>query len=375
MNILKVNENLIFNLILLVFLLFGGISGQNLWFCWTSTFLLSVLVLFTYFDKGKLTFPRTFSLYIVFLGFFLISLFWTKDMLVSIKHFLNFISGGLIWLLIHNLKDKGLKPNLPFLTIALGIIFGLWFFYTRAFGIYVVESYNLVNYSVQNFTHHHVGDLWSVVAAVTGFSILKSRGKNIYLWLIAIFGLVLLALSFSRSAYVALASGGAYFLYKNSNYLKKNIFPILVFTLIIGLFFAATSQKSLIGHRLFYVQAVSGIFKNPFGVGMGNFSTISLDSTNHLFGIDAYAGVADNIFLEIFVGMGVFGLTFIYWFAETCREIFGKKGNFKELTSLIFVVLAVNFQFNYIYFIPTMLWLWFICIAVAVAKKNKRSNI
>lgn len=346
--------------------------GHNIWFLWAVNFLLALSVLFYYFKFGYVKLPKTFKFYLIFLLFFLITLFWSRDPINSIRYFFMFLSGGLMWILIFNFGyKKDLEQDFGRVVILLGIAFGIWFMYKKILGIYDVEGYNLISYSVDSLDHHHFGDLMSVVMGVIAFKLLKNI-KSWFFWFLAFFGVYFLLVTYSRSSYVSIGVGMLYLLSETKSNIKRNLVPLLVFICMIFMTLVISSNKSLIAHRLFYVQGISGVYRNPFGVGVGNFSEISLDPKNHLFGIDSYTGVADNIFLEMLTGMGIFGLSFIYWFFSFFKEIFGKKSGKVNLAKLIFVILTANFLFNYIYFIPTMLWIWFFCIGLLSTGYKKK---
>jgi O-antigen ligase len=112
-----------------------------------------------------------------------------------------------------------------------------------------------------------------------------------------------------------------------------------------------------------------GFVHNPFGIGVGNFTTISGSSTtNQLLNMRGFSGLTHNIALEFLVGMGVLGLTFVAWLAQVLKSVWKNKEQKNLLFQAIFITLGVNFLFDYTYTIPAMLWLWFMTLGLGQAR-------
>jgi hypothetical protein len=79
-------------------------------------------------------------------------------------------------------------------------------------------------------------------------------------------------------------------------------------------------------------------------------------------GISGITAVSDNLILEMLLGMGVFGILFAYWFFRIINDLFFTVNQYESVARIAFLVLSINFMFNYAYFIPTFLWIWFICL-------------
>jgi len=340
------------------------------------TFLLLIL---NYIWKGSLKFPPRFGLYTLFLIFSAISIFWSIDRQMSYEVILLFISGGLFWLLFYNAADAkaaSLFSNLfdwfEKFVIYSGIVFGIFYLYARL-SSNLISPFGLSLYLQEVANHNHLGDLQAVVLIVVIPHIIQKTKKKLVWWLMAGWSLAFLIISQSRSAYLSLAIG-ALFLASKYGWLKKykKYFDLLTI-ITLGLFLIAGSQKTLLFSRDYYFQAASGIIDNPFGVGLGNFSEISYDPKYHIFGMDSYAKFVHNIVLEIFVGIGIFGVVFLYWLIKAILDILKVKNPQGKIAASVFLALTVNFFFDYTYFVPTLLWLWFASLGLSQAlNKLKR---
>jgi len=140
----------------------------------------------------------------------------------------------------------------------------------------------------------------------------------------------------------------------------------------VALFVFAGAQKITLLSRPYFVQGIVGFIRNPQGVGMGNFGSISSDPANHLLGMSDLSSVAHNIILEILTGMGVFGFAFLAWLAVVLKGIWRNNKKNDIVFQAIFISLGVNFLFNTTYCIPAMLWLWFATLGLAQSKKEKK---
>ena len=356
---------------ILVFLLIaGGFFRGHLYFEWFVSFILTFLVFVFALKLGKIDIPIHMHFFGIFMGIFLIGMFWSKNLYVSLRYFLYFYSGGLLWLIIHNLrKFLNIPVDIKKTLISVGLVFGVLFLVGFWRGTVGVGSYSLVNYSVLARNHHHIGDFWAVVLAVLFSEIVtgigeKSRWGLFWKLLLAVLGIIFLVLSFSRSAYLSLIITLFYLIYTSGKVVVTKYKPILFFVLALltFLFIYSTAGKSLILHRAFYLQAIAGIVSNPLGIGVGNFSFISMDPSYQFLGISGITAVSDNLILEMLLGMGVFGILFAYWFFRIINDLFFTVNKYESVARIAFLVLSINFMFNYAYFIPTFLWIWFICL-------------
>ena len=327
-------------------------------------FGILLLVLSIVWQK-KIKFPPGSLSYIIFLALMLLSITWSKDRQASFEYLVLFSGGGLFWVSFYNLK-KELEGGFAKLIIILGLIFGMMFIASSLLGINSINAKSLYLQASIYKNHNHLGDLWALVLVVIAYSLIKTQ-KRLY-WLIASVGVYFLVVSLSRAAYVALAAGLIYLFTKQSwsaRYKKALKLFALVFVV---LFVFAGAQKITLFSRPYFVQGIVGFVRSPLGVGMGNFSIISSDQANHLFGMDAFSSIAHNIILEILTGMGVFGFVFLVWLAIILKNVWHNNKKNDIIYQTLFVVLGVNFLFDTTYFIPTMLWLWFASLGLSLSK-------
>ncbi len=353
-------------------LLLGGIFGQNLWFIWISTVILAFFVLLLAKKPNNFDLPKTFKTYFLFLIIFLASLFWSKDFLISLRTFMLFLSGGFIYLIFFNLIPKKKGEFFYLLVFSLGLFFGsVLIFKQLNHSLQVDTGGGLMGLAGGYKNHHHIGDLWSVILLMAVYKIFNGAKNKALFWILAFIpGVYFLEFSRSRSGLFSLLAGLIYLFSSQAAGKKQKVLTYLLLTVILILFLLFASEKSLLFSRIYYIESIIGFFKFPLGVGVGNFGFIS-NVVGSWFSIaSAYSSVTHNIILEFLTGMGVFAVTFIYWLWKEVKFIFfGSVGGPISVYSLVFVILLVNFLFDYTYFIPTFLWMFFISLGF-VHKKN-----
>jgi len=357
---------------LLVLFIYGGL-GTRLIAVNTVGLIFSVLLVSILFlRKRKINLPGGTAIYVVFLFFFGLSILWSRRPHNTVEELLPFISGGLLWLFFYN-QRKGTERYLSKIILVLGIAFGIMFFYNYLRGVEIAYPRSLHFPYTVNLKHYNIGDFWSIVLIICISGLIQKRQRYLYL-IFGLFGILILALSLSRSAYLSLYVGGLFLMFfqKNANRYKK---LLIIFSLaLVGFFVFAGLQKPILYTRQYYFQGILGLINKPFGVGAGNFDLISMDESNHIFGFTHFSRYAHNIFLEIFSGMGVLGLSFIAWFMIVLSNLL-KNPKSRLLYKAIFIALTANFFFHSTYLIPTMLWLWFISLGLAQEKSSKVAEI
>lgn len=314
--------------------------------------------------------PPTSFHFLIFLSLFAISFIWSKNVQESFVQFSFYIFGYIFWFVGYNLKNKLKKFDV--LVIILGVIFGLLAI-LNLFGnrINDVNSLSLIKYAVAPLHHHHIGDYWAVILIILALKFVSSKKRA--LLFIIFFGLYLLMLSLSRSAYVALALGSMFCMFK----LKNFRIPIFVFLMIISLalfLYAGTKKSTISAHQGYLVQGIIGTLRNPLGIGVGNFKYLSKDPQNNLAGITGGSSAAHNIVLEMFAGMGFLGISFLVWLIKTLKSLIRSRLEQKLIHQAAFITLTVNFMFDYTYQIPTLLWLWFAFLGLSQSKENRKNK-
>lgn len=353
-------------IVLGVFLFLAGL-GIELLFVKICGLLIAVLLLgLAQIWKRKLKLPPGIVLYILFLLAFEASLIWSRNRGVTADHLISFIAGGLFWIAFYNLRDE-LGSRLDKVIIALGIAFGGMFIASHYFGETPIRPWSLYLPYTGYFNHNNIGDFWALVLVIVSFYLIK-KPKSFLYWGLVPLGFYFLAMSQSRSAYIALLVGIVY-LFKSQGWITKykKIFTVLVFS-VLALFLFIGSQKSILLSRQYYLQGLMGLIHNPFGVGMGNFDIISLDPANHLWGLSGYSSVAHNLILEVTAGMGLLGIFFVIWWIRRLVELWNRKDKKNLIYRTAFFTLTANLFFHSTYFVPTMLWLWFITLGLSQSK-------
>ena len=328
-----------------------------------------VLLAFVAYKKTKIIIPKGFLIYGLFIFLFALSLFWSLNWPSSLGHLVLYVSGGVFWVAFFNLKGKS-KNAIENIVVILGILFGtfaLAYKYLN-FAPFGRAPFSLVYPAIAN--HHHIGDIWAIVTVIVIHKVFV-RKKYLY-FLLFIPGVFFLILSLSKSAYLALATG-AYFIFYYKGWIQKynKILAILLF-IIVALFLFAGAQKTTLFSRPYFYQALAGLIKHPLGVGYGNFESVSTEC----FGcfddkLLSFSSVTHNIILEVLVGMGILGLSFVYWLYLVSRDLLESLKENNLAVSASFFALLTNFFFDFTYFIPTMLWIFFIFLGLAQEKHEQ----
>ena len=360
-----------FFIIIFAFLLFMGGFGTNIIF-WNSVGSLFGIILLIYLvlKQGPLKIPPHFYLFITFLALFVLSLIWSIDFTESFKFLLLFVGGCTFWLAFYNLKHK-IENKFELMILFLGIAFGGLAFAGILFQWPQMEGLSLIFNPSLAHTHHHIGDFWAVVTVVAVYKLFKSP-RNYLLWLFIPVALFLFAISLSRAAYLSLFAGVLFLAYKEGilkNIGKYKFISIIFAVSLLSLFFLVATQKSILFSRPYFIQTFLGLIKNPFGIGVGNFVYTSYANKDFISGLNSFSFYAHNIFLEVISGMGILGLSFIFWFIKVFTKVMNSS-NSRIIFTAIFLVLTVNFMFDITYFNPTMMWLWFISLGLAQNKVN-----
>lgn len=322
-----------------------------------------VFLFATFIIEGKLKSPPGLSVYSVFILLFAVSILWSVDRVKTLEVLSLFLSGGIFWMVFYNLNLEESFLSVEKILLGLGVIFGALFVYYNFFVNAEVRWRSLFLPYSSGPNHNNIGDFWAVVFLVVSYALLKNYEKVIY-WILLAVGVYFLVASQSRSALVALFVG---FTYLTKDKLEKKKYRHLVgplVVIVVGLFLYLGLGKTTIFTRPYYFQAIAGLFRNPFGVGIGNFFEISKDEAYHLLGFSGQSVVVHNIVLEVLAGMGVFGLTFGYWFFEKISEVWNKRGKTSLLYGACFLALASNFFLHSSYFNPTMFWFWFVFLGL-----------
>lgn len=360
----------IISLLIGVILFIGGL-GQKVDIAFALGGLVSVILLsFVIYKKGKLRLPKGFLIYNLFLIFFGLSLIWSLDWQKSLGYLVLYVSGGLFWVAFFNLKGES-KNFIENIIIILGILFGIFTLGYKYldFAPFGRTPFSLVYPAIAN--HHHIGDFWAIATVIV---IHKVFVKKKYLYsLLFIPGSAFLVLSLSKSAYLALAVG-AYFIFYYKGWIQNYKKVLVVFILLTtALFLFAGAQKTTLFSRPYFFQAIAGLVNYLFGVGYGNFERISSECfgcfNDRLMG---FSTVTHNLVLEVLAGMGILGLSFVYWLYLVFKDLLEKTEENSLIITASFFTLFTNFFFDYTYFIPTMFWLFFILLGIA--QNTEESN-
>jgi len=228
--------------------------------------------------------------------------------------------------------------------------------------------------------HNHLGDLIGLMGIMSPFIFSSKYVKKVLLYLFV----PILILSFSKSALLSLAATFcvAFFIEVDTTKKQRMLFDIFrslyVIIPVIMVYSSEFSKsriiepiqkyasyafqitpKPLLSMRDVYFSQVIPFFTRMipeqigFGLGLGNFSYLS---SSVVTDINNKVGSAHNFFLNLFVEGGTLSLLWMVIFFVLV--IFGGMKK-KLITVLPVVYILINFQTDYTYQIPLMLFLLF----------------
>ncbi len=336
---------------------------------WLTYGLVGMMVLFwmMIWKRGNIRSNQLFG-YLVVVVLMGIMLLWCENKELVYKNLVMFLIGG-GWMYLGYVvdgKEKEVGKKLAWVITVLGLGWMVIFLWNEFFVEGVrIGSRGLVWWGTYTKDHHHLGDWWALVV-LSQLWILKSakKVKNRYINLFLILvGIVWIYFSRSRSAIVSVI-GGAMFLF-GGKLGKEKIYKWVVGLLVLAFMFLGLSKPTFL-NRQYWLQGVVGWWRNPFGVGMGNFGRVSADVRNHVFGLSEYSSVAHNVFLEFLVGMGVFGLFFWWWAVKNVMEPFIMGKVKSSLISGLVLALGINFLFDMTYLVASMWWLFLFLLGLMI---------
>ncbi len=353
--------------IITAFLIIGGLGISTELINSLAAIFSVVLLLFLVIKKGELQLPKYFSLFIIFLLFFGLSLIWSVDFARSLSFFALFIAGAIFWLLFYNHK-LNFSNWFEKIIIVLGLIFGILFFFKGIYKGGLIQDFSLFFYFSINRAHNHIGDLWALISLIVFYRLTSNQRKFLY-WLLLPICIYFLFISMSRSAYIALSAGIIFVTFKRGLFRKYKLVFFIFISVILSLFFYIATKKSLLFSRPYIVQSLVAMKNYPLGVGVGNFGFISKDSKNHILGLSGYSRYTFSLPFEMAAGLGILSIVFLYFLVRVTYDLVVSGNEDTLLYRAIFLCLTVNFLFDYTYFIPTMLWLWFLSLGLVQSAK------
>ncbi|MFZ5932516.1 MAG: O-antigen ligase family protein [Patescibacteria group bacterium] len=340
-------------------LLFGGLGFERNLIELIGLIIAIISVFFVFLKNKKISFPYGFSYFLVFFLLSFLSQVWSRAPQKGLEFLTLFASGGLFWVFFSNLEvDKRFKELFGWSLTILGLTFGLVYLFSLLLNEGLRWSFSLAIPYTQ--THHHLGDYW-VLPLLFLLTKIRKEGKPLHLLLIFL-GVLILAFSLSRSSYVSLILGSLVVFHKKiSSQVKLLLKRVVVFSIVV--FLVASLFKTTLYSRIYFLQGLLGITQYPWGVGFGNFLIISREFVKTFSSQAIFSSLAHNIFLEVFVGMGILGVSFLSWFYLVSKKILENLSSEALFTGMFFA-LSANFFFDTTYMIPTMFWLWFMTLGL-----------
>ena len=341
-------------------LFFGGLGAERTLVLVSGFFIGITSVLYIYLKNRRIILPYGFVYFAAFLLLAVLSQIWSRIPQNGVEYLILFAAGGLFWLFFYNLKPaRNFTEIFGWSLTILGIVFAFIYLISLLLNEKLTWSFSLSAPYTHN--HHHLGDYWVLPLLFLLTKIVKE--KKLMYFLLILLGISILAFSLSRSSYVSLALGAFIIFYKEvSPRIKSALKRVVIFSAII--FLLTSLFKTTLYSRIYFLQGFLGIIKHPLGVGLGNFSIVSKEFVRTFSSQFIFSSLAHNIFLEVLVGIGILGATFLYWYYRVSKNLL-KNTSQKALYAGIFFALSANFFFDTTYVIPTMLWSWFMALGLA----------
>lgn len=347
----------VFYLIFFLLFLWGGLSKTPLLVEVEGTFFSLFLLLIAYIENKKIVFPKgaLFLLAFCLIQIPFLILFKGES---SINFFFLFLSGTFFLIASYNLH-KYFQGLFEHFLLTLGLLFGAIYLISRFVYDPALFMKAQLFLTTPQYLHVHLGDLFAVIFTVALYRFLRQK-QYIYLILLSV-STYFLVMSFSRSALVSVAVGLFYLFSFGGGFSQYKKLASFFFISVAALFLLEGVFKPILLHRTYYFQAIYAFITHPWGMGMGNFNTLSdfglWGSTNSIY--------THSLPLEVLVGVGIWGIPFFIWIYKVVKSTFGIGDEKSLVYRLAVVVLAVNFTFDTTYTIPVMFWLLFLNLGLA----------
>lgn len=378
-----VSSRMIFFLIATVVLfLFSGLGAiPFIWLSILTTLLSTSFIIYSYVRnkglQGNMYLMLSFFILLLFL--FISTFFFSLDRTTSIEKLMVWLSCYGIFIASSQIQIK--DRFIFFIPFVLGVIFSLLLiahFFGFTMPILSSKAYQMVLPTVGN--HNHLGDIIGLIIALSTTFFLSGYTHLMVLYLF----FPLLVLSFSKSAFLSLFITLICGLHiqKQKEYKHKiffEIFRFIYFTIPIILIYSLefsenaiigpiqkfitltfqVSPKPIFSSRDLYIEQVFQFITRSspeqvgFGIGLGNFAYAS---SSTIMDMGQKIGSAHNIVLNLLVEGGIFSILWFLFFI-IILILFGLKNRLLAVLPLIYIM--INFQTDYTYQIPLMLFLLF----------------
>lgn len=348
--------------------LVGGIAPDKDFVVVAGAVMGGWWLLWAFMVKRTVLFPRYFGWFCGLVVVAALSIIWSSERVMTLRHVVLLASGALWWVGMRTFSSvKGVELVVKRSVLIAGVVFtGLWILHTIGVTTWTYKASSLVAEASTYKNHNHLGDWWMVILVMSG-------GMQ---WIFP--GIVMLWASRSRSADLGVMAGWGYLVWSGDWWKRHRRLVIVGGVLLAGLFVGSGLQKSTLGARDYYIQAIAGWKNNPIGVGFGNFGTISLDPANHWWGRKDFSSIVHNLPLEWVAGMGWLGLIgwvwlgLVSWKMGTYQDApygasQGRKTPLRDTRTwrAVYWALLINFCFDTTYFVPSMWWLWLVVLGLA----------
>ncbi len=366
-----------------ILFIIGGVTPIPVsWLSMAVTFFSAIFILICYFQKKQINANIYFIVSLLIALFFLtISTFgFSIHITTSLEKLLLFISCFLLFLASSQYKKNDSFVFLPILLVV-AVYTGLYI--SKLFGWIPLPFLTTGGYQMvlpTTDSHNHLGDLIGLAIIMAPFIFSSKYAQKVLLYLFV----PILILSFSKSALLSLGVTFlvAFFIEVDVEKKHKMLFDMFrslyVIIPVIMIYSSEFSHNRIIEPIQKYASYAFQIIPKPllsmrdvyfsqvitfisrmipeqigFGLGLGNFSYLS---SSVVTDINYKIGSAHNFILNLFVEGGLLSVLWIIFFFTLV--VFG--GLKKKIFAVLPVIyILINFQTDYTYQIPLMLFLLF----------------
>jgi|GEM_PF-4329166 len=350
-------------------LLMGGVGFPvSLVFKWGGVITLLSLLVVSFVQKSKVSLPKGWRLWVVFWLYSLIAIWWSHNPYAAGEWQTSWLIATICWVVgYRSLREREMVG----IVVGLGVGFLVVAVMLAIFSPNHMSTMSFVEWATIN--HHHLGDWWSLgVVAIVGYQV--KGGKGWWKWILVILGIVIVGYSQSRSAIVATVVGVGYLWWEGrTRTLRTRGFGGLV-ALMGAMFVGIGVRKTTLFSRIYFLEGVQGLIKQPMGVGMGSFVEISREYSRQIYySKEVWSSYAHNLPLEVLSGLGIVGGgLFVWWLGRRIWQLREKSGG---VVAAIWIATLTNMLFDYTYMIPAYLWIWFLALGVWQRKIKRDGKI
>lgn len=362
------------------------------------TFFLYLIPFFLFFSDSQKEYKMpTAFLYLagIYLFSSLISLFYSKEIGMSLELFLRDVSLFLILFYSHSHAIE-IQKQLPKIIVWVSLLFivvsAVLFMFPE--GRLFIQGQRLNFLFNPAYLHKTIGDYFTLGIIISSYFLFVKKDRW-YTYPLILF-IVILLISFSRTAYITLAVISiVFFIIHGRNFkkispiLQASLFFNIILVIVLFLTFVSKTETSILtfaqksldnsafinvrplleSHMTFWIAGFKGFLLAPFtGTGAGTFSYLSYRFMDTLF-LSSFTSF--NIIIDLLAEQGLVPtLSFLLMIFYI-----GVKAKKDSVFFLLFLVLVIEFMGYSIYKYIQILLLFFVVMGIMLPTDTHNSTI